>query len=71
MGTPRFRIGREEVVSAIRHTVLPILAGGAVGALEAAQTGTVGVETMKTAGLTAIISGVIRFLHNFTSNTQQ
>jgi hypothetical protein len=71
MGSPRFRINRDEVVSAVRHTILPILAGGAIGALEAAQTGTVSVETMKTAGLTALISGVIRFLHKLTSNTQQ
>ena len=68
MGSSKWWINGEEVMSAVRHTVIPILAGGALGALQAMQTGTFDLVTIKTAGVTAIVSGVIRFLQKFTSD---
>ena len=71
MGSPRFNLNMDDVKTTLRHTVMPILAGAGVAALEAAQSGTVSFDTLKTAGLTALLSGVIRFLHRFTADNSQ
>ena len=58
----------KDVKSAARHFVLPLVAGGAVAGLQAAQSGVFDLTTMKGAAITSIIAGVIRLLQRFTTD---
>ncbi len=53
----------------VRHTVMPLVAGSAVAALQTVQSGSFDVAAMKGAALTAVISGVVRWLQVFVSDT--
>jgi len=55
-----------DIKSAVRHTVIPIVAGGAVAGLEVAQAGAVSEQTVTMAIVTAIVSGIIRALQRWT-----
>jgi outer membrane lipoprotein SlyB len=66
----RWGFNKKDIQSAVRHTVLPILAGGAVAGMEAVQVGAVSGQTIKTAAITAILSGIIRALQRWTTDLQ-
>lgn len=64
--SPRWSF-RNSLKTTIRHTVLPLVAGSAVAALQTAQSGTLDVNAMKGAAITAGIAGIIRLFHVFAT----
>lgn len=63
--TPKFSISGAGVKSALRHTVVPLVAGSAMAALRTAQSGTFDVAAMKGAAVTSAIAGFVRLLQVF------
>ena len=51
----------------IRHTIMPLIAGAAMAALQSAQEGKFDLAQMKTAAVTALIAGIIRWLQFFAT----
>ena len=62
---------KKDVASVVRHTVIPIISGGAVAGLEVVSAGAVSFETAKAAALMAIMSGIIRALKRWTADIQK
>lgn len=67
----KWGFNKNDLRSAVRHTVIPIISGGAVAGLEAVQAGGVSYQTAKAAALTAILSGIIRALQRWTADIQK
>lgn len=65
--SPRWTLTRANVASAIRHTILPLIAGCAVAALSTMQTGQLSWEVARTAATTAGIAGLIRLLQQWAT----
>lgn len=63
--TPAFSLGKSGVKSAVRHTIMPLIAGSAMAALQTAQSGSLDVAAMKSAAVTSAIAGIIRLLQVF------
>lgn len=68
--SPRWSLNWSGIKSALRHTIMPILAGAAVAALQAIQVGTFNLAQAKTAFVTAVIAGVIRLLQVFVTEQE-
>ena len=62
----RWKMGLNDVKSAVRHTVIPLVSGAAMAGLEAVQVGSFQPQQAKTAVVTALIAGVIRLLQRWT-----
>lgn len=71
MASKKWNWDKKDVISAVRHTLVPLVAGGIVAALESAQSGEFTMEQMKGAAITAILAGVLRLLHRFTVDFQK
>ena len=54
----------------IRHTIMPLIAGAAMAALQSVQEGKFDLGQMKTAAVTALIAGVVRWLQFFATEQQ-
>ncbi len=65
----RWEWNSKDIKSAARHVILPLVAGGAVAALQAAQSGSFDVVAIKGAALTSLIAGVIRLLQRWSADT--
>ncbi len=63
---------RRDALSALRHAIMPAVAGSAVTALEALQDGQVSTEGLIRAVVVALASGVLRalqrWLHDFEAD---
>lgn len=64
--SPRWSF-KNSLKTTIRHTIMPLVAGSAVAALEVAQTGQFDPKAMKSAAITSAIAGVIRLFHVFVT----
>jgi len=67
-GSLPFSLNLKDLSSTIRHTVYPIVAGGAVAALDTLSTGQFSYDTAKTAAMTAVVAGVIRLLKRYVAD---
>ena len=63
----RWGIDTGDVKSVLRHTVVPLVAGAAVAALQVATGGTFDIPLMLVAAKTAAVAGVIRFLSKWAT----
>ena len=66
----RWGFNKKDIQSAVRHTVLPILAGGAAAGIEAVQAGALSGQSVKNAITTALLAGLFRALHRWTKDLQ-
>jgi len=64
----RGKVDVNEVKSALRHVVIPIIAGAAIAALDVIQSGAFDWGQMKAAALTAVGAGVMRFLQQWVKD---
>lgn len=71
MSSPRFSLHWKDLESAVRHTVYPVIAGGAVAVLDTVQSGQFSYQTAKTAAVTAVVAGVIRLLKQWVGDNTQ
>jgi hypothetical protein len=55
----------------VRHVVYPVLAGGAVAVLDTMSSGQFDYQTAKTAGVTALVAGVIRLLKQWLGDNTE
>ena len=60
-----------DIKSALRHTIIPLVAGGAIAGLEALQVGGFNVEQVKTAVISAVVAGLIRLLQRWRADMPQ
>jgi len=65
MASRRWRIDWDDIMSTVRHTVVPFAAGVGVAALEAVQAGAMTPEAIAKAAITAAVAGGIRLLGKF------
>jgi uncharacterized membrane protein len=65
----RWKIDWNDVRSTLRHTVVPLVAGAAMAALQVASGGTFDVPLMVAAAKTAAVAGAIRWLSLWASTT--
>jgi hypothetical protein len=68
MSSPRFSINWRDLASAARHTVVPLLAGAAVAAVDTVQSGQFDLHTAQSAAWTALVAGVGRLLHRWMAD---
>lgn len=59
------KVDRYDLWSAVRHTVIPLIAGAGIAVLETVQSGTADWQTAQTAATTSIIAGVMRLLQRW------
>ena len=64
--SPRFSF-KGALKTTMRHTVLPLVAGSAIAAIETMQAGVMDPGVMKAAAITAAVSGIARWLHFFVT----
>lgn len=64
----RWGMDGKDIKSAVRHAVLPLVAGAGVAALQTAQSGAFDLAAMKGAAITSGIAGIIRLLQRWTSD---
>jgi hypothetical protein len=58
----------KDIASAARHTVIPIIAGAGVAALEAIKSGQIDPAQIQTAVVTALVAGAIRLVQRYASD---
>ena len=67
----RWGFDGKDVASAMRHVVIPLLAGAAVAGLQAIQAGQLDLHQALTAATTALVAGGIRLLQRWTLTLEQ
>jgi len=59
---------RKDIQSALRHVVIPVIAGGVVAATEIAQAGALDPKVLWHTFLTAVCAGGIRLINRWASD---
>ena len=67
----RWGFDRRDVASAMRHVVIPLLAGAAVAGFQALQAGQLDIHQALSAAAAALVAGVLRLLQRWTLTLEQ
>ena len=65
MASAARKLDLNDLRSAARHFILPVLGGAVLAGLQVMQTGAVNLGTVKTAAISAAIAALYRLVHRY------